>query len=267
MKKKRIDKLLFEKGLVSSREKARALVMAGCVFIKDIRVEKAGQLVPCDAPVNIKKSAIPYVSKGGIKLEKALKEFGISVAGKTALDVGASTGGFTDCLLHYGAGRVYAVDVGYGQLDPKIANHPRVVCKDRTNIRYVSLDEFPERFDLVTIDVSFISLRLVLPAVKKLLALRAEIIALVKPQFEVTKGQVGKGGIVREPEKHVRVLRDIIDFSQDQDLFFADLTTSPITDKRKNREFLLYLIQPGKPIAQELIDRKIKQQLLFLQHI
>lgn len=265
MKKKRIDKLLYEKALVSSREKARALVMAGCVFIKDIRVEKAGQLVPYDAPVVLKKSAIPYVSRGGIKLEKAIKEFGILVAGKTVLDVGASTGGFTDCLLQYGAKRVYAVDVGYGQLDTKIANHPKVVCKDRINIRYASLDEFPDPFDLVTIDVSFISLRLVLPVIKKLLAHPGGIIALVKPQFEVSKGQVGKGGIVREPEKHVRVLREIIDFSQNQDLFFADLTTSPIIDKRKNREFLLYLIYPGKPAAQDLIDRKIKQQLLFLQ--
>ena len=261
MKKERIDKLLCEKGLVSSREKAQALVMAGCVFIKDIRVEKAGQLVACDAPLVLKRSAIPYVSRGGIKLEKAIKEFEISVLGKIVLDVGASTGGFTDCLLQHGACRVYAVDVGYGQLDPKIAHHPRVVCKEHMNIRYVSSEEFPELFNLITIDVSFISLRLVLPAVKKLLAHPGGIIALVKPQFEVDKGQVGKGGIVREPEKHAQVLWKIIDFSQKQSLFFANLTTSPVVGKRKNREFLLYLIYPGEKATPEIINQAIKQQL------
>ncbi|MGA1874068.1 MAG: TlyA family RNA methyltransferase [bacterium] len=265
MKKERVDKLLHERGLAPSRERARALVMAGKVFTGDSRIDKPGQLIALGAPLTIKEP-IPYVSRGGIKLEKAIREFGLSISGKSVLDVGASTGGFTDCLLQHGAGQVYAVDVGYGQMDPRIAHHPRVVLRDRVNIRYVSPSDFPVLFDLITIDVSFISLRLVLPVVKKLLAEPGGIIALVKPQFEVGKGQVGKGGIVRDPEKHIRVLKEIIDFAQEHSLALAGLTLSPIAGSRGNREFLLYLIHPGENASPAAIDRAIGQSVLLLQN-
>jgi len=171
MKKQRADKLLLEKGLVSSREKARALIMAGCVFMDDHRIDKPGQMIAVEASLRIKDTSLPYVSRGGLKLEKAIKEFRIIVKGKTVLDVGASTGGFTDCLLQHGAKQVYALDVGHGQMDQRIAQHPRVICREGVNVRYVSKADFPFLFDLVTIDVSFISLRLVLPVVKELLAI------------------------------------------------------------------------------------------------
>ncbi len=241
MKKQRIDKLLFERGLAASREKASALIMAGCVYIGEVRIEKPGQLVPDDSPVTVRTSDNPYVSRGGLKLKKALVEFAIPVMGKKALDVGASTGGFTDCLLQHGIRQVYALDVGHGQMDPKIARDPRVVHMERVNVRHVLPFNFPGPFDLVTIDVSFIGLRLVLPVVKELLSGEGEIIALVKPQFEVGKGQVGKKGVVRDQEKQRQVLREIVDFAQSIGLFFKGLIASPITGAKGNVEFLLHL--------------------------
>jgi 23S rRNA (cytidine1920-2'-O)/16S rRNA (cytidine1409-2'-O)-methyltransferase len=245
MKKQRIDKLLFERGLASSREKANALIMAGCVFIGEVRIEKAGQLVAGDSLVTVRLSDNPYVSRGGLKLERALTEFAIAVQGKKALDVGASTGGFTDCLLQHGILQVYALDVGHGQMDPKIARDPRVVHLERVNVRHVLPSDFPGPFDLITIDVSFIGLRLVLGVVKELLSGEGEIIALVKPQFEVGKGQVGKKGIVRDQEKQRQVLREVIDFAQSIGLCFRGLVASPITGAKGNQEFLLHLTLPA----------------------
>jgi 23S rRNA (cytidine1920-2'-O)/16S rRNA (cytidine1409-2'-O)-methyltransferase len=251
--------------------------MAGCVFIGEVRVEKPGQLVSDDVPITIRKSDNPYVSRGGLKLEKALVEFAIAVQGKRALDVGASTGGFTDCLLQHGARQVYALDVGYGQMDPKIAHDPRVVLMERVNIRQVSpsnfpgpgfpgsdfsVSGFPGPFDLITIDVSFIGLRLVLPVVRELLSAEGDIIALVKPQFEVGKGQVGKKGIVRDPEKHAQVLREVIDFAQSIGLCFQGLITSPITGAKGNLEFLLHLTLTGseKKATREAVEQAIRQR-------
>ncbi|MEW5800930.1 MAG: TlyA family RNA methyltransferase [bacterium] len=264
MKKQRIDKLLFDRGLVSSREKANALIMAGHVFIGEVRIEKPGQLVPDDSPVTVREPDNPYVSRGGLKLEKALAEFCISVQGKTALDVGASTGGFTDCLLQHGALQVYALDVGHGQMDPKIAHHARVIPLERVNIRHVSPSDFPAPFDLITIDVSFIGLRLVLPAVKELLSGEGEIIALVKPQFEVGKGQVGKKGVVRDPEKQKQVLYEIIDFAQSIGLFCQGLIASPITGAKGNLEFLLHLTLTR--LAEKINQKAIVEQVIQSLH-
>lgn len=256
-KRERVDKLLFDRGLVPSREKAKALIMAGCVFSDEIRIDKPGQLVPLDAPLTVRESDNPYVSRGGLKLERALREFALDVQGKRALDVGASTGGFTDCLLQHGAGQVYALDVGYGQMDPRIARDPRVVHRERVNVRHVVPSDFPGPFDLITIDVSFISLRLVFPVVKKLLSAEGEIVALVKPQFEVGKGQVGPKGVVRDPEKHARVLQEIIDCAQSLGLYFRGLVASPVTGARGNLEFLLRLARSGDRATQEEIGRAI----------
>ena len=200
--RQRLDKLLFDRGLVTSREAGCARILAGEVLVDDRPVTKAGSLVNATAAIRIRSNAAAYASRGGVKLAKALSSFHINVAGRVALDVGASTGGFTDCLLQHGAARVFAVDVGYGQLDWKLRNDRRVVVFEKTNIRYLEIGRLSRRVDLATIDVSFISLRLVIPAVKRLLEPGADLVALIKPQFEVGKGRVGKGGVVRSLEDH-----------------------------------------------------------------
>ena len=236
--KKRLDVLLVERGLVKSREKARRLVMAGKVRVGDRVVTKPGTFVVPDAPLTVKE--LPrYVSRGGLKLEAALRAFDIDPAGKVALDVGASTGGFTDCLLQHGARRVYAVDVGYGQLAWKLRQDPRVVVMERTNIRY--LESLPEPVDIATIDVSFISLRLVLPAVVRLLKPQADVVALVKPQFEAGREQVGKGGVVRDPNVHRQVLVGILDFARSLGLHPYGLVPSPLRGPAGNVEFFAHL--------------------------
>jgi 23S rRNA (cytidine1920-2'-O)/16S rRNA (cytidine1409-2'-O)-methyltransferase len=198
MKKARVDLLLFERGLAESRERARALVLAGKVFSGERRVEKAGDKLPDDAPLEVRGEVHPYVSRGGSKLAGALEAFGYDPAGKVAADVGASTGGFTDCLLGRGATRVYAIDVGYGQLHAKLRSDPRVVVMERTNARHLKPDDLPERVDLVVVDASFIGLEKLLPAITGLLAPGGEVIALVKPQFQVGRANVGAGGVVRD---------------------------------------------------------------------
>ena len=207
-KRERLDKILVERRLVTSREEGRGRILAGEVWVNDRPVTKAGTLFDESVAIRV-KSALPYVSRGGNKLEKALREFSVEVADKVGLDVGASTGGFTHCLLKHGAKKVYAVDVGYGQLDWKLRNDPRVLVLEKTNIRYLNVSSLPVPADFATIDVSFISLRLVLPAVKTLLSSGAPIIALIKPQFEVGKGKVGKGGVVRSQQEHMRVIDEI----------------------------------------------------------
>ncbi len=206
MAKKRLDVLLTERGLAESRQKAQAVIMAGQVYSGERRLDKAGLALEEDTPLEIRGQTLRYVSRGGLKLEKAMAAFPITLAGKTAADIGASTGGFTDCMLQNGAARVYAVDVGYGQLAWAIRNDPRVVCLERTNARYLTAEQIPEPLDFASIDVSFISLGLILPALRPLLKEEGEVAALVKPQFEAGREKVGKKGVVRDPAVHLEVL-------------------------------------------------------------
>lgn len=259
--KSRLDKLLVAKGLVQSRHQAQGLILARQVLVDGQMVDKAGQMVAADARLEL-KATLPYVGRGGLKLEGALKEFDIGVKGKTALDVGASTGGFTDCLLQQGAARVYALDVGYGQLAWKLRQDHRVVVLDKTNVRYLKPDGLGEPVDLVTIDVSFISLIKVIPPIIPLLKPAADIIALVKPQFEVGKGEVGKGGVVREQRKHRQVLTKLISFAQELGLSVKGISSSCILGAKGNTEFFLYLTLASlaSPIdSQELIEQVMKE--------
>jgi len=235
--------LLVERGLVASREEGRSRILAGEVLVDDQPLAKAGSLVDSNALIRMKGKSLPYVSRGGVKLEKALQEFSIEVGDKVVLDVGASTGGFSDCLLAHGARRVYAVDVGYGQLDWKLRNDPRVVVLEKRNIRYLEGEELSDPPQIATIDVSFISLRLVLPKVQKLLTPYGEIVALIKPQFEVGKGKVGKGGVVRSGEEHRRVIEEIKEAAVALKLEVRGVTESPLLGPKGNREFFIYLIK------------------------
>ena len=241
MAKERIDKLVVDRGLAPSREKARALIMAGQIVVDDHAAEKAGQTVSVDAEIRMKGEPLPFVSRGGLKLQKALDEFGVDVAGLTALDVGASTGGFTDCLLQRGAAKVFAVDVGYGQLAWKLREDPRVVNLEKTNIRYLEPEALGAVPDLAVIDASFISLEIVLPAVLRLLKNDGFIVALVKPQFEVGKGEVGKGGVVRGGAKHRQVVESVASCATSLGLTVRGVVESPITGPKGNREFLMFL--------------------------
>ena len=239
-KRERLDLLLLERQLVESREAGRRRILAGEVLVNDQAVTKAGSFVELDARIRLKASP-RYVSRGGFKLEKALQAFAISVAGKTALDIGASTGGFTDCLLAHGAARVFAVDVGYGQLDWKLRNDPRVVVLEKTNIRHLDRRVLPDDVELATIDASFISLKLILPCVKALLFETHEVIALVKPQFEVGRGKVGKGGVVRSAAEHARVIEEITTAASAIGYTSRGVIESPLLGPKGNKEFLLYL--------------------------
>ncbi len=241
--KMRLDKLLLEKGLVSSRRRAQALVMEGKVKVDDKRVTKPGTKVDESALVEILEKDMPFVSRGGVKLAHALDHFRIRVDGVVAMDVGASTGGFTDCLLQRGAEKVFAVDVGYGQLDWKLRNDSRVIVLERENIRYLTPEKIPEPVDIAVIDVSFISLRLVIPAVEKFLAPGGKLVALIKPQFEVGKGKVGKGGVVRDPEEHRRVVAEISEFVTTAGWDLQGIVESPLLGPKGNREFFLFAVR------------------------
>jgi 23S rRNA (cytidine1920-2'-O)/16S rRNA (cytidine1409-2'-O)-methyltransferase len=241
VKKDRIDKILVERGLTQSRERARALIMAGQVVVADHVAEKPGQMVPVAAEVRLKGELLPFVSRGGLKLQKALDEFNIDVNGLIVLDVGASTGGFTDCLLQRGATKVIAVDVGYGQLAWKLRQDERVVNLEKTNIRFLTPEKLPHTPDLAVIDASFISLAKVLPATLALLREGAEIIALIKPQFEVGRGEVGKGGVVRDTVKHREVISAICSVAEALGLVVRGVTESPILGPKGNREFLIFM--------------------------
>jgi 23S rRNA (cytidine1920-2'-O)/16S rRNA (cytidine1409-2'-O)-methyltransferase len=238
--KERADRLLVDRGLVSSRERARALIMAGDVIIGDHKVDKPGQLVDTTLAVRIKND-LPFVSRGGLKLQKALEYFAIDVNGLTVVDVGASTGGFTDCLLQRGAAHVYAVDVGYGQLAWKLRQDVRVLSLEKTNIRYLEPETLPTLPDMAVIDASFISLDKILPNTLRLVKRSGTIIALIKPQFEVGRGEVGKGGVVREPEKHAAVIESVCSLAESLHLEVIGVTESPITGPKGNREFLVCL--------------------------
>ncbi|MBX6422254.1 TlyA family RNA methyltransferase [Thermosulfurimonas sp. F29] len=240
MKKERLDRLLVQRGFCESREKARALIMSGAVWVDGRRVDKAGTRVPVEAGIEIRGRGLPYVSRGGLKLEGALRVFGLSVKGFVCADLGASTGGFTDCLLRHGAARVYAVDVGRGQLHERLRRDPRVISLEGVNARYLSPGDLPERMDLVTIDVSFISLRKVLPAAVRILKPGGFILALVKPQFEVGPREVGRGGVVRDHAKHRRVVEEIWRFGEDElGLKALGVAESPVPGPAGNREFFI----------------------------
>jgi 23S rRNA (cytidine1920-2'-O)/16S rRNA (cytidine1409-2'-O)-methyltransferase len=245
-KRERLDQLLVHRQLVNSREEGRRKILAAEVLVNEQPLTKVGALVDHTAEIRL-KSTLPYVSRGGFKLEKALRHFNVDVADKIALDVGASTGGFTHCLISHGARQVYAVDVGYGQLDWKLRNDPRVIVLEKRNIRYLEASDLPSAPDIATVDVSFISLRLVLPKVKTLLRPGGEIIALIKPQFEVGKGKVGKGGVVRSQEEHLRVIEEIKQAAAALHLITQEVTGSPLLGPKGNKEFLLHLTDPDSP--------------------
>ncbi len=240
----RLDKLLVDRGLAPSRERAQALILAAKVLVNEARITKAGQKVLADSAVRLEGEDIPYVSRGGLKLEHALRFFGADVRGLVAMDVGASTGGFTDCLLQNGARRVYAVDVGYGQLAWKLRQDPRVVVLERHNIRGLQAHLVPEPIQIATIDASFISLRLVLPEVCRFLARNAWLIGLIKPQFEAGREHVGKGGVVRDQAVHEAVCQSVSDRCRDLGLTVLGITPSPILGPKGNREFLLAATSP-----------------------
>lgn len=241
MKKVRLDQLLYDRGYTESRERAKTTVMSGLVFVNGQRVDKPGTAVDPEAAIEVRGEAIPFVSRGGFKLDKALKVFPVDPAGKACIDCGASTGGFTDVLLQHGAAKVYAVDVGYGQLAWKLRTDPRVVNLERTNLRYVTEEQIPELLDLAVMDVSFISIRLVLPAVKALLKPGADLICLIKPQFEAGREEVGKKGVVRDEAVHARVIRDILDFAPGIGLSVMGLDFSPIKGPEGNIEYICHL--------------------------
>ncbi len=239
--KERLDVLLVKQNLAPSREKAKAMIMAGSVLVDGQREDKAGSMFPDTVKLAIKGHTLPYVSRGGLKLEKAMTHFDLSLDGKVCMDVGASTGGFTDCMLQNGAVKVYSVDVGHGQLDWKLRNDPRVVCMERTNIRYVTPEDLEEKAEFVSIDVSFISLTKVLPPVRELMEDGAEMVCLIKPQFEAGREKVGKKGVVRDPAVHREVIGKVVDFARSLSFGVLHLEFSPIKGPEGNIEYLLHL--------------------------
>ena len=241
MKKVRLDQLVFDQGLSESRERAKAIIMSGVVYVNGQRADKPGAQVAPDVNIEVRGNTLPYVSRGGFKLEKALKVFHVDPTGMTCIDCGASTGGFTDVLLKNGAAKVYAVDVGYGQLDWKLRSDERVVCMERTNARYLDRDQIPDELDFASIDVSFISLKLILPAVHRVLKEGGHVACLIKPQFEAGREKVGKKGVVRDPDVHLEVLENFLTHAKDSGFTVLDITFSPIRGPEGNIEYLGYL--------------------------
>jgi 23S rRNA (cytidine1920-2'-O)/16S rRNA (cytidine1409-2'-O)-methyltransferase len=250
LSKDRLDVLLVARGLFPSREKAKASIMAGIVSVNGQMTDKAGTPVSEDAIIDIKANLCPFVGRGGLKLAKALEEFNLDLKDKIALDIGASTGGFTDCMLQNGAKKVYAIDVGYGLLDYSLRNNPQVVPIEKTNIRYLDVDLILDPIEFISIDVSFISLSLVLPIAGKLLADNGQMVCLVKPQFEAGKDQVGKGGIVKDKAIHIGVIEKVIGSAQEEGLKVKGLTYSPVKGAKGNIEYLLLLVK-GEGETQE----------------
>ena len=239
-KRIRLDKLMFDKGLADSRERAKALILEGSVQVNGIVVDKAGALVSQDDAVVV-TDKMPYVSRGGLKLEHAIKEFSIDLNDKTAMDVGASTGGFTDCLLQYGAKKIYAVDVGYGQFSYALRKDDRIELFERTNIRYFDRDLIPDEIDVATVDVSFISLLKVLPKVLEFLSPQGEVIALIKPQFEAGRKDVGKGGVVKDEKKRLEIVNKLMAEAEKMGFQVKGVTQSPVKGPKGNVEYLMYL--------------------------
>ena len=257
MPKERLDTLLVERGLAGSRERAKRMIMAGEVLVDGQKVDKAGTTVKKEAEIRLLGSDIPYVSRGGLKLAKAMDVFGLTMTGKTAADIGASTGGFTDCMLQNGALRVYAIDVGYGQLAWKLRTDERVVNMERTNIRNVTLDMLEGPIDFASIDVAFISLTKVLPVAYELLKENGEIAALIKPQFEAGRENVGKKGVVRDPEVHREVINKVVSLSRELGFAIKGLTFSPVKGPEGNIEYLVWLAKS------EAEEESVDEQLIF----
>lgn len=241
MKGTRLDVALVEQGFAESRQKAQACIMSGIVYVNDQKVDKAGYVVAEGAKIEVRGKTLKYVSRGGLKLEKAMQTFPIDLAGAVAMDCGASTGGFSDCMLQNGAQKVYAVDVGYGQLDWKLRSDERVVCMERTNARYLTREQIPEELDFVSIDVSFISLSLILPALRPLMKDSGQLVCLVKPQFEAGKDKVGKKGVVRDPAVHLEVVERFYTQAEQFDFSVQGMTFSPIRGPEGNIEYLGWL--------------------------
>lgn len=239
--KERLDVLLVSRGLASSREKAKAVIMAGQVYVKGQKEDKAGSMFDAEAEIEVRGNTLKYVSRGGLKLEKAMERFGVEIEGKVCMDVGSSTGGFTDCMLQNGAVKVYSVDVGHGQLDWKLRNDPRVVCMEKTNIRYVTQEDIEEAPEFASIDVSFISLTKVLGPVRELLTPEGEIVSLIKPQFEAGREKVGKKGVVRDPQVHEEVINKVTAFAHSLGFETKALEYSPIKGPEGNIEYLLWM--------------------------
>lgn len=241
MAKQRLDVALTEQGLAESRQKAQAIIMAGLVYVNGQKQTKAGAAIKPEDQIEVRGKAMPYVSRGGLKLEKAMARWPIALQGAICADIGASTGGFTDCMLQNGARLVYAVDVGYNQLDWRLRTHPQVVCMERTNARYLTREQIPEPLDFFSVDVSFISLNLILPALRPLMKEGGEAVCLVKPQFEAGKDKVGKHGVVRDPQVHLEVLEHFLDHAVNAGFTVKDITFSPIKGPEGNIEYLGYL--------------------------
>ena len=251
--KKRLDILVTERGLVESREKAKTLIMAGQVYVDGQKADKPGDTFSEDAAVEVRGKGLPYVSRGGLKLEKAMREFGLQLQGRTCMDIGASTGGFTDCMLQNGAQRVYSVDVGYGQLAWSLRTDPRVVNLERTNARYLTREQVPEEIGFFSVDVSFISLTLILPAVRPLLAEHGQAVCLIKPQFEAGREKVGKKGVVRDKAVHEEVIEKIRSFALENGFSVLGLTFSPVKGPEGNIEYLIYLERAEAPSQGEQV--------------
>lgn len=261
--KTRLDVLLTEQGIQESRQKAQATIMSGLVFVNGQRVDKPGTAVPNDAKIEIRGNTLKYVSRGGLKLEKAMAEFPIELNGCICGDIGASTGGFTDCMLQNGASKVYSVDVGYGQLAWKLREDPRVVCMERTNARYLTHEQIPQELDFASVDVSFISLGLILPALDGLLSPEGEAVCLVKPQFEAGREKVGKKGVVRDPAVHLEVLEAFLHHAKENHFTVLGITYSPIRGPEGNIEYLGYLRHgqgtPGDFSLPEIVEASHSQ--------
>ncbi len=263
MQKKRLDVILFEKGLAQSRERAKSLIMSGVVFVDDERIDKAGVTIFEDAKIEIRGNTLNYVSRGGLKLEKAMQLFPINLENKVCMDIGASTGGFTDCMLQNGAVKVFAVDVGYGQLAWKLRCDERVVNLERTNVRYLTLEQVGQAIDFISIDVSFISLKLVLPVAKSFLQENGELVCLIKPQFEAGREKVGKKGVVRDKQVHIDVVNSIISFARELKFDVKGLTFSPVKGPEGNIEYLLYL-KKGTGISE--IEENAGEKIVSASH-
>ncbi len=247
MAKKRLDVLLVEQGLIDTRQKAQATIMSGLVYVNGQKVDKSGASTDENASIEVRGKALKYVSRGGLKLEKAMATFPIDLHGKISADIGASTGGFTDCMLQNGASKVYAVDVGYGQLAWSLRNDPRVVCLERTNARYLTHEQIPDVLDFASIDVSFISLKLILPTLRALMSENGQVACLVKPQFEAGREKVGKKGVVRDPAVHLEVLEHFLEHAAQANFNVAGLTYSPIRGPEGNIEYLGFLTVQSAP--------------------
>ncbi|MBE6824108.1 MAG: TlyA family RNA methyltransferase [Ruminococcaceae bacterium] len=258
--KKRLDVLVFEKGFAESREKAKAIIMAGQVYVNNQKADKCGVSYDENLPLEVRGETQKYVSRGGYKLEKAIESFPITLTDKVTMDIGASTGGFTDCMLQNGAKKVYSVDVGYGQLAWKLRNDERVINLERTNMRYVTDEQVPDRIDFFSVDVSFISLKLILPVARELLSEKGEAVCLIKPQFEAGKDKVGKNGVVRDKTVHIDVVEMIVDFCLNNGFSVCGLDFSPIKGPQGNIEYLIHIKKSDTP--QQLTDTTAQQIVL-----